>query len=117
MLNTELSQKAKEAGMEKSRFNAGDVWGREAYGYFVDYCQKHSDSFMAEQAREYAENMGLPSPPSRRAWGSVVARAKRNNIIYHVGYGQVSNPYAHRANASIWISKIFEMDEKSLFDC
>jgi hypothetical protein len=57
--------------------------------------------FMCEDVREYASNH-LPTPPTNRAWGAIILRAKKDGIIKHYGFGQVTNPRAHRANASMW---------------
>ena len=107
MLNTELSQRNKEVGMERSEKNAGSTWAKDAYKIFVNYCGYHAQPFLVEEVREIATMRGLTVPPSKRAWGSIVARAKKDKIIQHVGYGQVSNPLAHQANASKWKSLIY----------
>jgi len=115
MLNAEMSQRNKEHGMERSISTAGSLWARDAYMHFYNYCVENGKPFMVEEIREYAERKGLAVPPSRRAWGSIVVKAKKNGWIEHVGYGQVSNPHAHRANASMWVSKVFNLDDNKLF--
>ena len=76
------------------------------YVALYSHCKTSDKPFLIEEVREKAEGCGLPVPPSRRAWGAIVIKAKRIGIIKRVGYGQVSNPYAHRANASMWVSTI-----------
>lgn len=80
-------------------------WSDMAFEHFKKYAQYHL-TFMTEDVREYANGLGFPIPPSKRAWGAVVLRAKKEKIIKHAGFGQVKNPKAHRANASIWKSLI-----------
>lgn len=58
--------------------------------------------FMAEDFRAWAVTNGLPKPPHARAFGGVMAKAAGARLIVKVGIGQVKNPKAHRANATIW---------------
>lgn len=44
--------------------------------------------FCTEGLRQWAEARGLPSPPDNRAWGSVIAHAKRKGWIVYAGTGQ-----------------------------
>lgn len=60
------------------------------------------DEFQIEDVRTWAERHGLPSPPHKRAWGSVALAARRKGLIEHVGYEQVKNPKAHCAPCSVW---------------
>ena len=58
--------------------------------------------FMCEDVRKAWEDNGNPPTKNGRAWGAIISRAAREGIIVHVGYNRVSNPKAHRANASVW---------------
>jgi len=94
--------KLRDAGMQKAVDNAEDKhpsWSDCALSLLVQY---PNDEFMAEQVREFARNRGLPDPPSKRAWGAIIAKAKKMGIIIHVRYDRVSNPKAHRTPASVW---------------
>lgn len=43
--------------------------------------------FNAESLRVSAEASGLPPPPDGRAWGSVIALAKRKGLVAYAGTG------------------------------
>jgi len=61
--------------------------------------------FMTEDVRKWAHHKGLPETPSKRAWGGVIMRAARLDMIVKVRIGQVKNPAAHCANANVWRRK------------
>lgn len=82
-----------------------DNWREIAYQFLEEYAREH-ESFMGEDVRKASKGI-VPDPPNLRAWGGIISRAKNNNLIEHSGYGQVSNPTSHSANASIWRSLIF----------
>lgn len=42
---------------------------------------------MGEDVCESAESNGFPAPPDKRAWGPVIMRAFKANVIKRVGYG------------------------------
>lgn len=80
-------------------------WSDKAYALLVQFVHSGRGEFMCEDVRHYAKAYGLPEAPNNRAWGSIIARAsKKEKIIQHVRFGQVSNPRAHRANASVWMA-------------
>jgi len=94
--------KLRDAGMQQAVDNAESKhpsWGDRALSLLVKYPK---DEFMAEQVREFAKSRGLPDPPSKRAWGAVIVKAKKMGIIEHMRYDRVSNPKAHRTPASVW---------------
>lgn len=81
-----------------------DNWAEEAYSALMTYIKIHKQPFMCEEVRDFAHiELGLPQPPSARAWGSVMKHAAKQKIIIRIGTGQVSNPKAHCANAGQWI--------------
>lgn len=96
----------KHSGMTLATNFANKVhenWAEKAYELLVQFVRSGRGEFMCEDVREYAHAYGLPNPPSSRAWGSVISKAaKKEKIIKHVRFGQVKNPRAHRANASVW---------------
>jgi len=78
-------------------------WADKAYFILETFVKEHKGSFMCEDVRAYAEKTTeLTSPPSKRAWGGVMVRAKAKGLITSVGYNKVTNPKAHQANASMW---------------
>lgn len=92
------SSRLRDKGMARAEENAGRSWNDMAYNYLFGYIKTHKE-FMTEDVR-VASN--LPEPPSQRAWGSVVVRAKRNGLIVRNGYEMVKNPKAHRTPATLW---------------
>lgn len=96
----------KEQGIEQAVRHANEVsykWSDRALIIFKDFLKTCQSPFMAENFREYAEKNGLEQPPSKRAFGGIMCKAKGLGWIKSVGLGQVSNPFAHKAFASIWI--------------
>jgi hypothetical protein len=75
------------------------AWVTRAVGFIKSY---PSDTFMVEQVRQYATANGLEEPPSLRAWGAVIREARKEKIVKHAGYGNTTNPKAHRTPASVW---------------
>lgn len=63
-------------------------WSERAYASLMLYCFQNKDPFITEEVREWAENMGLVHPPhDGRAWGHVMKRAAKNELIKKIGYG------------------------------
>lgn len=75
-------------------------WSEIAYGFLIGYIRFHRE-FMAEDCREASKGI-VPEPPSKRAWGAVIVRAKIEGLIKSVGFRNVTNAKAHRTPASVW---------------
>ncbi len=97
---------AKEEGMLQSITTANteiSKWSMKAYETLVEFiANNRSNKFMAEDARRYAEEKGLPIPPSKRAWGAIILKAAKDGLIKKNGHAAVTNVRAHRAFASVW---------------
>lgn len=79
-------------------------WNEEAFSALKLFLTWNKSPFMCETFRAFAESeCNVPPPPSGRAYGAVILRAKKEGLIQHVCFKQVSNPRAHRANASQWV--------------
>lgn len=94
----------KEAGMKRSLATAERVnpgWGEKCFAWLKVFIADQEGPFKVEAFREWGKNV-IPSPPSLRAFGPIVSRAKKEGLIKHVGYTQVENPKAHRATSSLW---------------
>lgn len=101
----ELADLLKEDGIERSLNHANQEspnWSDRALTLLKEFLTYCSTPFMTENFRAYAQKMGLEEPPSKRAFGGVITKAKGLGWIKSVGLGPVSNPTAHRAFASIW---------------
>ena len=81
-------------------------WSDDAYRILLEFVSRYDIEFMTEDVRDYAEKVRkFRSPTSKRAWGGIMARAKRNNLIEAIGIRPVKNKDAHCANATIWRAK------------
>lgn len=81
-------------------------WSELAYKFLHKYAKKNP-TFLAEEVRTLAEDSGeVPHPPSKRAWGGIIKRAKTEGLIKSLGIKQVTNPKAHQAYATHWGSLI-----------
>ncbi len=107
LFSPSTGQELRDFGIKKAVNTADAVdadWSEKAYKYFVSYLGTVpiGHAFMLEDVRNKSENV-VPVPPSKRAWGYVVVKAKKEKLIECIGIKPVKNPRAHRANASIWI--------------
>lgn len=95
----------KEQGIYRAVSHADSYyenWSDIAYKMLQEFIAfSDGKPFMCEDVREFAKQT-LPEPPTKRAWGAIILRGKKNGIIKHYGFGQVANPTAHKANASMW---------------
>lgn len=63
-------------------------------------------SFLGEDVRAWAYDQGLPRPPKECAWGAVMLRGARENIIARDGYGTTKIPPQHAKPAVQWRSLV-----------
>ena len=97
------SEILRDAGMKQAVNNADSKianWSDMAYDYLLSYCKTNTE-FKAEDVRAASAGT-VPQPPHSRAWGAIMSKAARNNIIERVGYGAVKNPRAHCSTVTIW---------------
>ncbi len=98
----------RDAGMQQAIDHANAVvekWSDRAMVFLKKYIKLNNGGFMAEDVRMFAELMDFPSPPSARAWGSIMTRARREGLIVGIGYGKTKSKKAHRTPAGIWMKK------------
>lgn len=82
------ADRAQRDGMAAAVEHADDVvfaWSQRAEALLVEFAGG-VETFLAEDARAFAAERGLPSPPDGRAWGAVLQRARRANLIQKVGF-------------------------------
>lgn len=106
-LSMDLGKKLKEDGMKRAVDHANAVhkeWSEVAYDFLKGYIEINP-MFMTEDVR-FASQGIVPSPPSQRAWGSVIRRAAVEGIIFKAGTKSVKNGKAHMAFATVWKSLI-----------
>ncbi len=62
-------------------------WSERAYASLMLYCFQNKEPFITEDVRAWAEEQGLiQRPHDDRAWGAVIKRASKNELIVKVGY-------------------------------
>lgn len=102
-LNFEEAARLRDAGMQQAVDHAEQVhegWSDVALNFLKNFAAK-AERFMTEDVRKAAEGI-VPEPPTARAWGAVVVKAKKAGFIKHVGFNQVKNKKAHCTPASVW---------------
>jgi len=99
----------RDEGMKLAEDNANRKipgWSDGAYRVLETFLENHNDTFMTEDVRAFAALIDFELPPNARAWGSVIMRAAKNGLIHKVGFAQVKNKKAHRANAALWAQRL-----------
>lgn len=94
-------------GMEAAADHAEretEGWNTMAFEAFVRYVAAIKEPFMTEDVRNYAEALGMPEPPDKRAWGSVAMRAKKAGLIVSMGYAPQQSLNSHKAPKTLWKS-------------
>ncbi len=104
--NLDLGRKWRDVGIKQAMETAETAslgWCERARNHLRYYMNVHGGAFMCEDVRRWAIANGCPKPPSLRAWGGIMTGALKAGEIKKVGYSQVTNPRAHRANAVMWM--------------
>jgi hypothetical protein len=101
----------KEKGMQTAIDHADAVcpgWSDTAYKFFIEWLsqKKSGYPFMVEEVREAAAMAGIPEPPSKRAWGGLTAKARRNGHIVSIGAKPTKGKSAHNCYASVWVKTL-----------
>ena len=103
ILDEKKGRELKNEGIKQALETAekkDENWGAKAYNFLCEYIKENKE-FKAEEVR-MASLGHVPIPPSKRAWGSVIVMAKKNNLIIRKGYASVKNPRAHQAICTVW---------------
>jgi hypothetical protein len=81
-----------------------ESWSDKAFDLLKDYVGViGTDSeCTSEMVRHYAEANGLPHPPDKRAWGAVMLKAARANILLKKGWTTATDPKVHCNPVSLW---------------
>jgi len=107
VISIDQSRQNRDEGIRTAVGHADDEiqdWSSKAYIFFIEKYLKNNDgNFKAEDVRSYAALVDFPLPPSARAWGGIMMKARKDGFIDLVGIGPVRNAKAHRANAATWI--------------
>jgi len=95
-----------DAGMATAAAHAdavtGGQWSELAWDFLLAFTKTHS-TFMAEDVRSAAALTGaVPAPPDQRAWGAIIQKAARANLIERIGYAPMKSPNCHANPKSVW---------------
>lgn len=96
------------AGIVRSMDTADDVatmWRQKAYDHLLAFLATRSTEFMAEDIRKFAAHRGLIKPPTEKAWGGIMARARAEKLIRKVAIRSTSSKSAHGNFATVWIKE------------
>lgn len=99
---------ARDAGMSQAIQRAeriDDEWPDLAYGFLCRYARTH-DQFISEEATAEADRLGYGSPADPRAWGSVIRKAARADVIRRTS---MTKPRlkGHASPGPVWQSLVF----------
>jgi hypothetical protein len=100
----------RDHGIKIAVDHADDIipkWSDQALAFVGKYCEIHENCFVTNELREWAEQNGLPEPPTRMAWGSVMVQAKKKNLIEKMGFTQgiyPDRPNTHMQTVTMWRS-------------
>jgi hypothetical protein len=103
----EKANRLRDNGISRSVNHADDKledWSIRAYSFLEEYC-KLNKVFMGEDVRVASDGI-VPEPPSKRAWGAVMLKAAKNNLIINIGFSRTKSEGSHRGVASLWESKL-----------
>lgn len=93
-------------GIEKAENTADSIdpnWREEAFELVKEFIRECPGEFMVEQVRAYAAIKDFVAPASNRIWGPIIRRAAKEGLVMKIKLGTTSNPFAHRANAGVWL--------------
>lgn len=108
VLNIQNGRQNRDKGIKRAVDHADkehNNWREAAYQILVEFVNKSTDGFLCEDIRKYAVDKGFPEPPHNRAWGAIIAKASKENIIKQVGFAKVKNAKANCANVALWKKK------------
>lgn len=104
--------KLRDAGIEQAVTHADEVephWAIRAYLFLLAYIDHQrlsgNDTVVSEDVRAYAHGLGLPVPPSNRAWGGPLMRARRAGLLVRHGITEARDPKCHCGLRNIWLIK------------
>ncbi len=97
----------RDKGIQKAVQHAEEFyndWQKMALDFFYIYAMNHR-KFSGVMVRFEAKGI-VTDPPCLRAWGGIIMIGAKRGWIKQIGYIQVENPKAHKANAAYWESNL-----------
>lgn len=106
-LDITYGKQLRDQGIRRAINHANAVerdWDTMAYEFFTNvFLKHHKGEFQCEQFRAACKGV-VPDPPSLRAYGGIITRAKFEKLIVKAGPPRaVKNPKAQMAFAAVWI--------------
>lgn len=100
----DFTAKLRDEGIQTAIDHAGLDWSEKAYEVFKEWLSGWPTgyAFMFEGFRFSAEARGLETPPSKRAYGAIAVRAKKDGLIQCSGYGKTTDSSSHKTPAAVW---------------
>lgn len=99
----------RDAGIEQAVSHAEEVdptWAERAYQFLLAYIDGQRlagvRTVVSEDVRAYAHGLGLPVPPSNRAWGGPMMRARRAGLLVRHGITEARDPKCHCGVRNVW---------------
>lgn len=109
MIHVELSsegERLRDEGIRRSADHAEAVlpnWGDMAFRAALRYIGRmKGNTFTSDQLRAWAERYNFPTPPDKRAWGSVFRRLSAKGHITSAGFVPSTDPKSHCCPSTLW---------------
>lgn len=111
MPGNEAARAARDKGIKRAADHADAVhprWTDMAFDALRAFLATRGHTklrpFTSEDVRLHADRLGLPEPPSLRAWGNVYRRAVKEGLIVKVGVAQSRAAHCHCSFVSQWVA-------------
>lgn len=75
-------------------------WSEHAWWFLQTYMKTHK-TFTTEEVRKASEGV-IPEPPDARAWGGIIRKAVKEEMIELITYVPAEDPKAHRRPTAKW---------------
>jgi hypothetical protein len=101
---------AADAGMAQAADHADRVnpgWTGAAEAQLRAYASQEP-TFAAEDVRAWAHRRGLPHPPTGRAWGMVIRKARKAGVLVPAGFRTSKLGPGHAHPIQVWRSTLCE---------
>lgn len=103
-MDIDFSRSARDHGAGLAADNAGQTWNERATEIALSFFRASGhDGALFEDARAYAELLGLPAPPSPNAWGAVALSMSKRKLIVKTGvWVNCKSVKSHACSAPLW---------------
>jgi hypothetical protein len=103
--DVKAARERRDDGMNRAITHAERIergWEDMAFDFLVNvFLKHHKGPFMCEDFRASCKGV-VPDPPSLRAFGGIIMKAKKRGLIQRIGIRSVKNANANCANAAVW---------------